>query len=184
MLYFRNVKIKFNIFLLLAFFFLSSTVDWGFFGHRRINKLACFTLPQDLFGFYKGNIDYITNHAVDPDKRRYASKFEAIRHYIDLDIWGEAPFHNIPRSWTEMMMHFTSIKKITSNGDTLTWLSRNDLPYDLRNPAKTFSFKDKEIDYKSYRSFVYEHINSTYYCLLYTSPSPRDATLSRMPSSA
>ena len=25
---------------------------------------------------------------------------------------------------------------------------------------------------------------STYYCLLYTSPSPRDATLSRMPSSA
>ena len=24
----------------------------------------------------------------------------------------------------------------------------------------------------------------TYYCLLYTSPSPRDATLSRMPSSA
>ena len=28
------------------------------------------------------------------------------------------------------------------------------------------------------------HINSIYPCLLYTSPSPRDATLSRMPSSA
>ena len=26
--------------------------------------------------------------------------------------------------------------------------------------------------------------NMDYYCLLYTSPSPRDATLSRMPSSA
>ena len=29
-----------------------------------------------------------------------------------------------------------------------------------------------------------ENITNTYYCLLYTSPSPRDATLSRMPSSA
>ena len=31
-----------------------------------------------------------------------------------------------------------------------------------------------------------EHINSrrAYYCLLYTSPSPRDRTRSRMPSSA
>jgi len=161
--YFRNVKLKYGILFLMAFVFLSSTVDWGFFGHRRINKLACFTLPQDLFGFYKGNIDYITDHAVDPDKRRYASKFEAIRHYIDLDIWGEAPFNNIPRKWTEMMMHFTSIKKITSNGDTLTWLNRDDLPYDLKNPAKTFTFKEKEIDYRSYRSFVYDHINSTYY---------------------
>ena len=28
------------------------------------------------------------------------------------------------------------------------------------------------------------HISDTYFCLLYTSPSPRDATLSRMPSSA
>ena len=31
------------------------------------------------------------------------------------------------------------------------------------------------------RAFFYEHDDS---CLLYTSPSPRDATLSRMPSSA
>ena len=29
-----------------------------------------------------------------------------------------------------------------------------------------------------------DHMNSIYCCLLYTSPSPRDATLSRMPSSA
>ena len=31
---------------------------------------------------------------------------------------------------------------------------------------------------------VINHIHKTYGCLLYTSPSPRDATLSRMPSSA
>ena len=29
-----------------------------------------------------------------------------------------------------------------------------------------------------------DHIEASYHCLLYTSPSPRDATLSRMPSSA
>ena len=28
------------------------------------------------------------------------------------------------------------------------------------------------------------HLDEAYICLLYTSPSPRDATLSRMPSSA
>ena len=30
----------------------------------------------------------------------------------------------------------------------------------------------------------WDFLASTYACLLYTSPSPRDATLSRMPSSA
>ena len=157
------MNIKYGILFLLSFLFLSSTVDWGFFGHRRINKLACFTLPQDLFGFYKSNIDYISDHAVDPDKRRYASKFEAIRHYIDLDIWGEAPFNNIPRDWVNMMMHYTTIKKINSKGDTLTWLDRDLLPYDLRKPNKSFTFQDKEIDYRSYRSFIYDNVLKTYY---------------------
>ena len=32
--------------------------------------------------------------------------------------------------------------------------------------------------------FTYEINDVSYNCLLYTSPSPRDATLSRMPSSA
>ncbi len=160
---FTPVKIKYCILFFLAFLFLSSTVDWGFFGHRRINKLACFTLPQDLFGFYKSNIDYISDHAVDPDKRRYASKFEAIRHYIDLDIWGEAPFNNIPRDWVNLMMHYTTIKKISTKGDTVNWLNRNLLPYDLSNPAETFTFKDKEIDYRSYRSFIYDNVLNTYY---------------------
>jgi len=157
------VKIKFLLLLLTPFVFLSSTVDWGFFGHRRINKLACFTLPQDLFGFYKGNIDYISDHAVDPDKRRYASKFEAIRHYIDLDRWGTAPFHNIPRRWTDVMMHYTSIHSIDSRGDTSVWLNRELLTYDLRKPDIEFEFLDKKIPYIAYRQFVIDEILSTYY---------------------
>ena len=34
------------------------------------------------------------------------------------------------------------------------------------------------------RKFLPEEIDQFLHCLLYTSPSPRDATLSRMPSSA
>ena len=34
------------------------------------------------------------------------------------------------------------------------------------------------------RALVLKMLNNYSYCLLYTSPSPRDATLSRMPSSA
>lgn len=45
---------------------------WGFYGHRRINRMAVFTLPPAMFGFYKRHIDYITDHATDPDSRRYA----------------------------------------------------------------------------------------------------------------
>ena len=61
------------------------------------------------------------------------------------------------------MMHYTSIKKITSKGDTLSWLSTDLMPYDLRKPAKTFTFQNTEINYNSYRSFIYEHVLSTYY---------------------
>ena len=37
---------------------------------------------------------------------------------------------------------------------------------------------------KQYESLVLKEQMQLYFCLLYTSPSPRDATLSRMPSSA
>ena len=35
-----------------------------------------------------------------------------------------------------------------------------------------------------WRKYVNQQLKTKYNCLLYTSPSPRDATLSRMPSSA
>jgi len=47
--------------------------SWGFYGHKRINRMAVFTLPPELFSFYKSNIEFITEHAVDPEKRRYSA---------------------------------------------------------------------------------------------------------------
>ncbi|MDQ3141035.1 MAG: zinc dependent phospholipase C family protein [Bacteroidota bacterium] len=70
---------------------------WGFYGHRLINKLAVFTLPEEMIDFYKNNLTYLSEHAVDADKRRYAVKGEAIRHYIDLDHWGKDASDSLPR---------------------------------------------------------------------------------------
>lgn len=88
----------FFILLIPCLFIFSS---WGFFAHMRINRLAVFTLPSNLIGFYKSNINYITEHAVDPDKRRYADSLEAPRHYLDADHYGKEPFMVIPRKWKD-----------------------------------------------------------------------------------
>src|SRR5882757_5704252 len=79
---------------------------WGFWGHKRINNQACFTLPPGMFGFYKRHIDYITEHAVDPDKRRYSDPEEAPRHYIDLDRYGEHPFDSLPKRWNDAVLKY------------------------------------------------------------------------------
>ncbi len=72
--------------------------------------MACFTLPPEMFGFYKRHIDFISDHAVDPDRRRYAVEGEAQRHYIDIDHYakgGEDPFDVMPRKWDDAVSKYT-----------------------------------------------------------------------------
>lgn len=90
-----------RLILLLILPCLLIFTSWGFFAHQKINRLAVFTLPKDLIGFYKSNINFITIHSVDPDKRRYADSLEAPRHYLDADHYGAEPFKVIPRRWNE-----------------------------------------------------------------------------------
>jgi hypothetical protein len=81
---------------------------WGFFGHKMINRLAVFTLPEKLLLFYKNNIEYITDHAVDPDKRRYSVKEEAPRHFIDLDHYEwTVPVDTMPKYWKDAVAKYT-----------------------------------------------------------------------------
>ena len=70
---------------------------WGFFAHQRINRLAVFTLPPEMLGFYKYHIAYLTQNAVNPDQRRYAVEGEAPRHYIDADAYGDSALYRLPR---------------------------------------------------------------------------------------
>lgn len=104
---------------LLALLGAGAPAKWGFFGHRRLNRLAVFTLPPGMIGFYKKHIEYLTEHAVDPDKRRYATRHEAPRHFLDLDRYGTFPFDHIPRRWAEACARFSDVYVITPDSDTL-----------------------------------------------------------------
>lgn len=93
----------FNSKILLFFLcvlFSSSLYAWGFYAHQKINRLAVFCMPSETFGFFKKHIDYLSEHAVDPDKRRYLVKGEGEKHYIDIDYYERAlPFDTLPRSY-------------------------------------------------------------------------------------
>ena len=99
------------LFLFFLGLFSPYFAGWGFFGHKKINRVAVFTIPDsELFQFYKKNIDFLTEHAVDPDKRRYAVKGEAEKHYIDIDHYvkkGENPFEIMPRRWNDAIEKFS-----------------------------------------------------------------------------
>ena len=80
----------------------------GFFAHRRINRLAVFTLPKGMSSFYQTNIDYITEHSIDADKRRYVDSLEAPRHFFNADHYGKRPFITMPVKWKEAAKKYTA----------------------------------------------------------------------------
>jgi hypothetical protein len=79
---------------------------WGFYGHQRINYYAVFLLPPEMMILYKPHIRFLTEHSVDPDKRRYLVAEEGPRHYIDMDRYGRFPFSDIPRRWDSAVAKF------------------------------------------------------------------------------
>ncbi len=86
---------------------LSVSLGWGFFAHKQINKYAVFTLPPPMFAFYKQHIHYITENAVNPDKRRYAVEGEAPKHYIDIEHYSDGAIQEIPRYWSQAQELYT-----------------------------------------------------------------------------
>ncbi|MBS1736130.1 MAG: S1/P1 Nuclease [Bacteroidetes bacterium] len=79
---------------------------WGFYGHKKINFYAVFLLPPQMLVFYKPNIEFITEHAIDPDKRRYAIAAEGPRHYLDIDYYGKYPFPELPHKWKDAVAKY------------------------------------------------------------------------------
>ena len=145
---FRQVNVllivSFSALLLLAFTNkkpVYSSAKWGFYGHKRINRMAVFTLPPELIGFYKEHIEYITEHAVDPDKRRYAVDGEAPKHYIDIDHYAhehENPFDVVPKRWKDAALKFSE--------DTL--MSYGIVPWHIEVMVNklTKAFESKDVD--------------------------------------
>jgi hypothetical protein len=96
--------ITFSILLLFGGMILSG---WGFFAHQRINRLAVFTLPPPMVRFYKKHITFITEAAVNPDRRRYSVTDEAARHYIDLDHYGDSTVFKMPKFWNQAVEKYS-----------------------------------------------------------------------------
>ncbi|MFM2360068.1 MAG: hypothetical protein RLY16_2061 [Bacteroidota bacterium] len=97
--------ISLSMILMLMMAYLPSHC-WGFYAHRRINFMAVFLLPPDMLAFYKANINFLEEHAVDPDKRRYSVAEEGPRHYIDIDHYGAYPYPSLPRKWEDAVAKF------------------------------------------------------------------------------
>lgn len=151
---------RFLFIITIAFLLHSFTPEWGFFGHRRINRLAVFTLPPEMMVFYKKHIEYLTEHAVDPDKRRYATKYEAPRHFIDIDRWDVYPFTKVPRDWADAMMQYTDILVVDVQSDT-THLFGNELT--TNNKELIRSRSGAVVEQKVYRNFFYNNVLNHYY---------------------
>jgi hypothetical protein len=92
-----------------------------------------------LFAFYKAHLEDITEHAVDPDKRRYSDPEEACRHYVDLDYFEHTlPLDTMPRKWKDAVARYTE--------DTLKAYGIVPWHIQLMMNRLTEAFKEKNIE--------------------------------------
>jgi len=144
-----------------------SPPEWGFFAHRRINRQAVFSLPPEMIGFYKRHLEYVTAHAVDPDKRRYATRHEAPRHYIDLDRWGVYPFAEVPRDWPTALLRYADVFVLSGVDDTLHLLG----PESFQMDDARLAFSERVhpmilydgVEERDYRRFFIRQVLPQYY---------------------
>jgi len=161
------MKRNFLIWLLVTAFLLGSIIiaknanAWGFWAHKRINRIAVFTLPVEMIGFFKENIDYITDHSVDADKRRHSVEDEAPKHYIDIDHYCKFPHGCVPQDWTEAVEKF-SVDTLVAYG-TSPWNlkeSYNDLVYAFKS-LNTYRILRESADFGHYLGDIHVPLHTT-----------------------
>ncbi|MBE7171408.1 MAG: S1/P1 Nuclease [Williamsia sp.] len=126
---------KFLLVVLLVLCYTRSFC-WGFFAHEKINFYAVFLLPPRMLAFYKPHIQFLSEHAVDPDKRRYLLPQEGARHYIDIDRYGSYPYTALPRKWEEAVARYGE-DTLQANGIVPWWI-----PGMLQRLTRAFSEKN------------------------------------------
>jgi hypothetical protein len=94
------------LFCVPLFFVARQAQAWGFFGHRLLNRLAVYTLPPGMVGFYKANIDYLTVNATRPDSRRMVVPGEAPKHFLDVDRYGDSAEFKLPRKYADAVARY------------------------------------------------------------------------------
>ncbi|RYZ50890.1 MAG: S1/P1 Nuclease [Chitinophagaceae bacterium] len=123
--------------VILLSFLVKHAFCWGFYGHQKINYYAVFLLPPQMLVFYKQNIQFLSEHAVDPDKRRYLVTEEGPRHYIDIDQYGTYPFDSLPRRWDSAIVKYGK-DTLSAHGIVPWWVQ-------LMKARLTNAFKEKDI---------------------------------------
>jgi len=121
---------------LLLLFSAQKIFCWGFFAHKKINYYAVFLLPPEMMVLFKPNIDFLGEHAVDPDKRRYVSSTEGPHHYIDIDHYGKYPFSELPQKWDEAVKKFSE-DSLRAYGIVPWWV-------EIMQQRLTKAFKEKD----------------------------------------
>lgn len=136
-----NYKRTFLV-LLLTVLFITTAFDksfsFGFFSHRKINRMAVYALPPEMFSFYKKHIEYITEHAIDPDKRSRVVEGEDKKHYIDIEDYNELSIDSIPMLWKDAITKY--------NEDTLQKYGINPWWVNKMTYSLTQAFKDEDLD--------------------------------------
>ncbi len=107
---------------LLCFCITEKSFCWGFYMHQQINYHAVFLLPPEMMVLYKPNIDFLSAHGTDPDKRRYIVKSEGAHHFIDIDHYGKYPFEALPRNWDKAVEKFSK-DSLQAYGIVPWWIS-------------------------------------------------------------
>jgi hypothetical protein len=137
---------------------------WGFYAHKKINYYAVFLLPPQMMALYKPHIDFITEHAVDPDKRRYAVPGEGPRHYIDIDHYGRYPYDSLPRKWNDAVTKYSE-DSLNVYGIVPWWiptmLNRLTNAFKEKNQAKILKLS-AEIGHYIADAHVPLHVNSNH----------------------
>ena len=90
------------------------------------------------------------------------------------------------RSWLTPMVHRTRTRRACARLGAPVWLRRAATGFCARRrqPAALHAQVCPEADFLAQHALCMPTPRAHYPCLLYTSPSPRDGLLSRMPSSA
>ncbi len=106
--------------------------------HEKINYHAVFLLPPQMMILFKPNIGFITEHAVDPDKRRYMVAGEAAHHYLDIDHYGNYPYPELPHEYRLAVAKY-STDSLLSYGIVPWWIQIM-----ISRLTKAFREKDKQ----------------------------------------
>ncbi len=79
---------------------------WGTKGHTLVNELTVGAVPDDLRLFYDLHRDEVIELAMAADDAKKTDPAERPRHFLDIDLYGDFPFKNLPEDFNDAVAKF------------------------------------------------------------------------------